>query len=193
MSSKILIGSILSGAVLMAAAAHADPAWRDDDARGDGYDYARVIDVDPIARQVRVDTPRRECYQETQYRDDYPPVRRGTVGPTLLGAMIGAGLGNTIGRGDGRRAATVAGAIIGGALGHDVGERRRDREAYYERNEPASYTRERCDVRYDTSYQQRIEGYRVTYEYNGRRFVTRLPYDPGRQLRVRVAVEPAEG
>jgi uncharacterized protein YcfJ len=191
MSRNYLIGSILGGAVLMASAAHADPGYRNRE-EGNQFDYARVIDVDPIARQVRVDTPRRECFQETAYREDYPPPRRGTAGATVLGALIGAGIGNTIGSGDGRRAATVAGAIIGGAVGHDVGERRRDREAYY-RPEPTAYSREHCEVRYETSYQQRIEGYRVTYEYNGQRYVTRLPYDPGRQLRVHVSVEPAEG
>jgi len=193
MSSKILIGSILGGTLMMAAAAHADPAYRDDDAAGNQFDYARVIDVDPIARQVRVDTPRRECYQETQYRDDYAPPRRSTAGSTVLGALIGAGIGNSIGHGDGRRLATVAGAVIGSAVGHEAGERRRERESAYYRSEPASYTRERCDVRYETTYQQRIEGYRVTYEYNGQRYVTRLPYDPGKQLRVHVSVEPAEG
>lgn len=200
MSRKFIIGSIMSGAVLMAAAAHADPAYRDEDDGEGRYDYARVLDVDPISREVRVDTPRRECYQETAYREDgygdgyrgYPRGRRGTAGASILGALIGAGIGNSIGSGDGRRVATVAGAIIGSAVGRDVGERNREREAYY-RSEPATYTRERCEVRYETSYQQRIEGYRVTYEYNGQRYVTRLPYDPGRRLRVHLDVTPAEG
>jgi uncharacterized protein YcfJ len=53
-----------------------------------------------------------------------------------------------------------------------------------------AYTEERCEVRYETSFQQRIEGYRVTYEYNGQRFVTQLPYDPGRRIRIRVNVVP---
>ena len=51
---------------------------------------------------------------------------------------------------------------------------------------------QRCDVRYEQEYEERIEGYRVTYEYNGREYTTRLPYDPGERIRVRVAVAPAE-
>jgi uncharacterized protein YcfJ len=33
-------------------------------------------------------------------------------------------------------------------------------------------------------------GYQVTYEYGGQRFSTRLPYNPGNQLPVNVAVTP---
>jgi uncharacterized protein YcfJ len=51
---------------------------------------------------------------------------------------------------------------------------------------------QRCATRYENEYEERIDGYRVTYEYNGREHTTRLPYDPGERMRVRVAVAPAE-
>jgi uncharacterized protein YcfJ len=35
-----------------------------------------------------------------------------------------------------------------------------------------------------------VSGYRVTYVYDGRRGVTRLPYEPGRYIRVAVDVHP---
>jgi uncharacterized protein YcfJ len=35
-----------------------------------------------------------------------------------------------------------------------------------------------------------ITGYQVTYEFDGQRFSTQLPYNPGNQLRVNVAVSP---
>ena len=190
MVRKILLSGLVGGAVLLSAGAFADSPYRVNGYDSDGYDYARVLDVDPLTRQVRVDTPRRDCYEQTRYQEDYPPPRRGTAGSTILGALIGAGIGNTIGSGDGRRVATVAGAIIGSAVGHDAGERRRDRDYGY-RSQPVAYTQQRCDMRYETSYQERIDGYRVTYEYNGQRYVTQLPYDPGRRLRIRVNVEPA--
>ena len=197
MSTKLTFSSVLAGAALMTGSAFADSPYEEARYAQDGYDYARVIDVYPIAHQVRIDTPRRECFQETRYRDDERGAseqRRfhSTAGSSILGALIGAGIGNTIGRGDGRRVATVAGALIGGALGHTIGEQRRDAYEEY-RTEPVAYNTERCEVRYETSYQQRIDAYRVTYEYNGQRFVTQLPYEPGRRLRVRVNVEPAQG
>ena len=39
---------------------------------------------------------------------------------TIIGAVAGGLLGNTVGKGDGRKAATVAGAVAGGAVGHHV-------------------------------------------------------------------------
>ena len=51
---------------------------------------------------------------------------------------------------------------------------------------------QRCETRYQR-WQERIDGYRVTYVYNGRRQVTEMPYRPGDRIRVRVDVSsPAE-
>jgi uncharacterized protein YcfJ len=38
--------------------------------------------------------------------------------------------------------------------------------------------------------QQRLTGYQVTYEYRGQQYTALLPQDPGRNLQVRVSVEP---
>ena len=51
---------------------------------------------------------------------------------------------------------------------------------------------ERCETRYDERNESRIESYQVSYQYHGRTYQTTLPRDPGQQLRVRVAVTPAE-
>lgn len=173
----------------MAPAALADRGYGRHD-RNAEFDYARVVDVDPITREVRREVPVRECWDETRVVRERPGPR-GTAGGTILGGLIGAAVGNQIGRGDGRRAATVAGAIIGGAIGHDVAEQKREERGYGPPRE-REYTEERCEVRYETEIDQRIEGYRVTYEYQGRTYQTRLPYDPGKEIRVRVDVAPAE-
>lgn len=187
-----------------AAYAYGDPRG-DGYARGYGesrtsdYDYARVLSSEPITRRVRVTEPRRECYEETRYDDrrDYRDSRDGSprpaAGSMILGGIIGAAIGNQFGRGDGRRAATAAGALIGAAIGHDKAERGSgsysnygSRDSYYDR----PTTVQHCDVRYDETWEERVEAYLVTYEYNGRRYTTRLSYDPGPQLRVNVAVRP---
>ncbi len=164
---------------------------------GAAYDYARVVSVDPIVSHLRVTVPRRECWTETRYQEVEYPIgggyepHRGAAGSMILGGILGAAIGNQIGQGDGRRAATVAGAIIGSAIGHDAADRRNDRYAndqgYYRESRP--YEAQRCEIRYDDSYEDRIDGYRVTYEYNGRLHTTRLPYDPGDRIRVRVDVQ----
>ncbi len=159
----------------------------------DAYDYAKVVDVQPLLTRVRVSTPVRECWDETRvegggYRNG--PLPRSNAGATLLGAAIGAAIGNQIGSGNGRRAATIGGAVVGAAIGRDQAEKR---NAQYGSVGPArEYTVERCETRYREEWQERVDGYRVTYLYNGRRQVTEMPYDPGDRIRVRVDVSPAE-
>jgi uncharacterized protein YcfJ len=151
--------------------------------RGDGYDYARVVDVEPLVRRVRVTTPQRECWDETRVDDRRGP--RTSAGGAILGAVIGGVIGHQIGSGRGRDAATAAGAVIGAGVGARQGERNG--------NSPTrEYTVERCDTRYSDHWEERVDGYRVTYVYNGRRQVTQLPYKPGDRIRVRVDVSPAE-
>ncbi len=180
MATRLLTMTAVAS-LLVAPTALADPKPRHYGAAEAGYDYARVLDVEPIIRRVRVEVPRRECWTEVVY--DSPAGYRGVAGPTLLGATIGGVLGHQF---EGHSNATLIGALIGGAIGHDVGERRR---AQY--SQPQGREIERCDERIEQSYEERIDGYDVEYEYAGQRFHTRMPYDPGERLRVRVAVTPA--
>jgi len=168
----------------------------DNGGNDDAYDYARVVDVQPLTRRVRVTTPQRECWDETRtdpsggYHNG--PLPRTVAGGTLLGAAIGAVIGNQIGHGDGRHAATAAGAIIGAGIGHEQAVRRNAQYGVYNPGPPRTYTVQRCETHYREDIEERVDGYRVTYVYNGRRQVTQLPYKPGDRIRVRVDVSPAE-
>ena len=180
---------VMTGLMGVASTALASPPpWSNSSyhrAARDEYDYAPVRRVEPIVRQVRVETPRRECWDETQYVASRPHISDPKVGgPTLLGGVIGGVIGHQFGSGSGRDAATVAGAVIGAHVGYDSAARRT--------STTEERTVQRCAVRYEDDYEERIEGYRVTYEYNGREYSTRMPYDPGERIRVRVAVAPAE-
>jgi uncharacterized protein YcfJ len=201
MLTKAMTGLVASGLLLAAQVASADnKGWGDRRDYDGEYDYARVIDVDPIVRHVKVSTPRRECWTETRYEQvSYPEqggygAPRGSAGSMILGGIIGAAVGNQIGSGDGRRAATVAGAIIGSAIGHDVATRRNARYDVPSQvvQEERPYQVEKCEMRYDENYEDRIEGYRVRYEYGGHERTTRLAYDPGDRIRVRVDVQPQD-
>ena len=48
----------------------------------------------------------------------------------------------------------------------------------------------RCRTVDSSRYEQRIEGYDVTYRYNGQTYTTQMAYDPGTRLPVRVDVSP---
>jgi uncharacterized protein YcfJ len=157
-----------------------------DDRYGGDYDYARVVNVEAIRRRVRISEPVRECWDEVAYDSDGPFSSR-HVGGTLLGGLIGGVVGNQVGHGRGRDAARVAGAIIGGAIGNNASHQRQGN--YYGRERLV----ERCEVRYRDSWDERVDGYRVTYEYAGREYTTRMPYDPGERVRIRVDVSPLGG
>lgn len=183
---------VLAGVVGVVGSAWASPPpWSNsrhnrDRGYNSEYEYARVTHVEPIVRQVRVETPRRECWDESRYVESRPHISDPAVGGrTLLGSIIGGVIGHQFGSGSGRDAATVAGAVIGAGVGYDSAAKRYPSGGREE-------VVQRCDVRYDEEHEERIDGYRVTYEYNGREYTTRLPYDPGERMRVQVAVAPAE-
>ncbi len=145
------------------------------------YAYGKVLSVTPIYREVRVSTPRKECWDEP-VRVTRPRHNNGAAG-TLAGAIIGGVIGHQIGKGRGNKAATALGTVIGAQMGHDAN---RSRDSY------ESYTRykEVCEVTEQVSYKEVIDDYRVTYRYKGQRYQTRMPYDPGKRIKLRVSVEP---
>jgi uncharacterized protein YcfJ len=183
---KTLVGATVLVSLLgvAAQAGAAPPSWSNAKKHRyehrDVYTYARVVDVD----RVRVEAPRRECWDEV--REVRAHSGGHSKGGMVLGGIIGGVLGHQIGSGRGNDVATVAGTLIGASVGHDVSARR----ARYE--PPREEVVERCRVSYDHEYEERIDGYDVTYVYDGREFRTRMPYDPGERIRVRVDVEPAE-
>jgi uncharacterized protein YcfJ len=148
------------------------------------------VDVQPLVTRVRVSTPQRECWDERRvdnpgYNNALP---RSGAGGAVLGGIVGAVIGHQIGHGQGRDAATAAGAVIGAAVGHQQAVKR----AAYASQPPREYTVQRCETHYRDEWQERTDGYRVTYVYNGRRQVTEMANRPGDRIRVRVDVSPAE-
>ena len=174
--------------VLLALAASSATAQRFAEA-GSGvienvtYGFADVLRVDPVYEQVRSQRPREECFDEEVTRVE--PGGGDPTGGTVVGAIVGGALGNTVGSGDGRRAATVAGAVIGGAVGRNI-----------DRNNggpPREYrdVRTRCRVVEEVASRRELVAYDVEYRFRGDVFRSRLDYDPGPRLRVRVGVTPA--
>lgn len=165
---------LLSPFLATLALAAALPAWGSDT----HYGYADVLRVDPLYETIRYTEPQEECY-------DQDVVRRegGGAGGAVLGAIIGAAIGNQIGSGDGRRAATAAGAIAGGAIGHNA--QRNNRREY-------ASTERRCRLIEVEREERRVAGYDVEYRYRGENYLTRMDYDPGDKMRVRVTVAPAD-
>lgn len=143
-------------------------------------DTARVRSVQPQYETVAV--PRQECSSQWINETRRIEGQRG-YGGAVIGGVAGAVLGNQLGKGHGREAATALGAVVGAFTGDRVSNR--DREDRYEQVPRQVQT---CQTVNDL--QQRLTGYQVAYEYRGQQFVALLPKDPGRELQVRVSVEP---
>lgn len=179
--------AVVSLAATQAAAGsrHDDNGYRADR----GYEYAKVLAAEPIYRSVRIEEPRRECWDEQvvyeDRRDDYW-MSNGAAG-AIVGAIAGGVAGHQFGKGRGKDAATAVGAIIGAGVGQRVAIQN---SRPYERAQRVSYE-ERCRTVSAYRTEQRVEGYDVTYRYGGRMYHTTLPYDPGERLAVDVDVRPA--
>jgi uncharacterized protein YcfJ len=173
---RTALATAVCGLLISAPSAY---AYHDDDAV---WAYAKVVSSQPIYREVRVRGPREVCeevpvVERTTYRGGPDP------GAVLVGAVIGGVIGHQFGGGHGRDAATAAGAFIG--ANHAASQTYRDgrvveREVY----------ETRCERVHEARYEERIEGYDVTYRYQGHLYHTRTHYPPGRRIRVRVDVTP---
>lgn len=130
-------------------------------------EIGRVISATPVVQQVAV--PRTYCSQPQMVA---PPQTSGAGG--LMGAIAGGAIGSTIGHGSGTAAAVVLGTIGGAILGNNI-------EAGGAR--PA-YAQPVCGT--ETTYENRTIGYDVAYEYAGRQYSTRMPYDPGPTIQLQV-------
>ena len=152
------------------------------------YVNAKVVRVEPLLRVVRVATPREVCWDErVRHVEHLRREHRNAPLPLILGGVVGGVVGNEIGKRRNRRALTIAGTIVGAAVGHGISHEHRRRVP-----QSRSYTtlERHCETQTEYLEEERIDGYQVTYRYQGRHFTTRTNYDPGERLRVRVQVEP---
>lgn len=150
------------------------------------YGYAQVLRADPVYERVLINETREDCTGDAVYERVGPrESATGSVGGTVIGAVVGGVLGNQIGKGDGRTAATVGGAVIGGAIGNRSGSGAGNG---YRGEE----VRPGCRVVEVQREEQQLLGYDVEYRYKGDVYMSRLDYDPGTQLQVRVALSPVE-
>lgn len=187
MKNRNLLLGLCALALVLPGLAAAD---HEDDRRTERsrYVYGRVIKVQPVIRYVTVRVPVRECWDERRYRSHPSSAYPGTGGSTIVGAIIGGLIGNQFGSGGGRRATTVLGALIGGSLAQKAAIKRAESEG---RGAPQeSYVVQRCTTSYDYREEERIDGYDVTYRYKGDTYLTRMPNDPGKRIRLRVRITP---
>ena len=144
------------------------------------FDYGTVVESVPIVKNIRITTPREECWDEdVVYRD-----RDGDEGlSTVVGAVIGGALGNAVGHHKkNKQVGAVVGAVLGGTIGRSMakGQHRTTR----------SGSEEVCRVINEYTEEEQIVGYRVRYRYNNETYTTRTDEAPGDTIKLRLAVTP---
>ena len=147
------------------------------------YDYAEVIDVQPLYREVRVREPVRECWDEPVYHTRSHGHK--SAGGMLAGGLIGGIVGHQFGDGRGQRVATAVGTLIGAKIGHDAVNGHHD----YHEERIAGYE-ERCKTHYRVRYETVVDAYDVTYKYRGKTYRLEMPYDPGERIKMRIRITP---
>jgi len=146
------------------------------------WDYAHVIDVQPVFRNVSVPEPARECWNEQVNQ----PVRRqvqreDSARGTVVGGIIGGAIGQHLGGHD--PAAVITGTLVGAAIGHDMAHQQQSRDYVV-------VDQRRCHEYTEYREVTQQDGYMVTYRYHGEVFTAHMDQRPGRRLRVKVSVEP---
>jgi uncharacterized protein YcfJ len=169
---------------LSGSAAMAGPGFRHH-GKGEHFtDTAKVINVIPVYRTVRITEPVEECYEEVIYHEDYYDDDYRSATPMVAGGIIGGIVGNQFGSGDGKTFMTIAGTVLGGSIGRDIGASNRQ----HANNDDQIVTR--CETIDHYREEEELEGYRVSYRYRGEMFHTTLPYHPGKKLKLSVSVQP---
>ena len=172
-------------AVMLVSPARADYSETLD---GDSfYARAKVISVTPVYETVTVSTPREVCrnvpagYKQERHYGDYT-----SATPMIAGGILGAAVGNQFGRGTGKTVTTIAGGVLGGSIARDLQHRHKVSSGYHHDRRVLT----RCESIEDFHTEERLDGYRVKYRYNGRIFSTRTETPPGKKIGIRVSVAP---
>lgn len=214
---RSIAAGLLLSATLASAPAGAQAAGRMDEQGY--YVYADVVEVSPRYGWHDVTEPVRECIDlweqspdrevHTGYYRHYrgshryhePPPHTGHGAAGLVGGLIGGVIGHQFGGGNGKTALTIAGAVLGASIARDHVRRRAEHEYpvhsdhYHGGHQTPTYsgTVRRCTESEQTRRVRGINGYDVTYRYQGATFHKWVHEHPGDVIRVRVDVEPLLG
>jgi uncharacterized protein YcfJ len=152
------------------------------------YEYAKVIDVQPVTETVQIPQDRQVCREQSVQRR---VAEYRSPGPAIFGAILGGVIGNQFSRGHGhghghgnnRAVATVAGAAIGSLVARDI---------QYSKYPPKYYTGnvQICSTETSWRSEEQVIAWDVSWEYRGRIYHSRMDEPPGDRIRVRISVVP---
>lgn len=180
MNTRQKIAAITMLSFLGFTAASADDDYYDSD--GGFFDTARVVNVSPIYKTVRISTPYRECWNEE--RVVHHNGHNSSATPVVIGGLLGGVIGSRFGKGRGKDVATVAGVLLGASIANDM---RRNR---YHGGGSHVVEEQVCQTSHEYTEEERVDGYKVRYRYKGNTYVTRMDDHPGKRIKVHVQISP---
>ena len=134
-------------------------------------EVGKVISSVQVIQQVSV--PRQVCSQEQV------AVQQNKSGAgAAMGAIAGGVLGNQIGGGNGKAAATALGIFGGAIFGNNI------------EGAPVPQTQTVQNCMTQNIIENRVTGYNVTYEFNGKQYNVQLPRDPGPTIKLNITPAP---
>ncbi|MCH7741307.1 MAG: hypothetical protein IIB71_01425 [Proteobacteria bacterium] len=182
---KLIRKSTFAGAIIIGSIASANNVLAGHDADDSFYTYGTVVAAEPIIRRVLETTPLRECRRVRKQWSGHRDHHQAKILPSLFGGLLGGVIGRQFGGGRGKTALTIAGAFAGASIAK--GNLRKGR---HHRGFRDDEVRERCTVIEQVHEVEVIDGYRVTYLYQGREFTRTTQLHPGTKIRLRVQVSP---
>ncbi|MEX6501265.1 glycine zipper 2TM domain-containing protein [Pseudomonas zhanjiangensis] len=167
MNKSMLVGAVLGAVGVTAGGAVATYNFVT------GPEFAEVVAVTPVKQTI--ETPREVC-KEVAVTRQKPVQDQHKIAGTAIGAVVGGLLGSQVGGGSGKKIATVAGAVGGGYAGNKV-------QGNMQANDTYTTTETRCSTVIDTS--EKVVGYDVSYQLDGKPGQVRMARDPGSQIPVK--------
>lgn len=175
--------ALTSIALIAANSVSANSHWKHS---GHHEAKARVISTRPIYETIQVARPEKRCWKESHVAPYRSHQNDHSYTSTIAGGIVGGALGNQFGKGNGNKAMTVAGALLGASIGNDI-----NNDSYKAHHRPRhNRPKKRCETTTHYDSREELVAYDVTYKYHGRTYNTRMDYDPGDTLRVKVKVAP---
>ena len=142
---------------------------------------ARVIKVTDRYVTIIEQRPVEECRRVTVNKSG----STSSDTPEILGALLGGALGKELDDDGDSDTGAIMGAILGASIASDVEKKNAQAQG-------GTTTEVQCATVHKEVEVRRVDGYDVTYEYDGKLFTWKMSYRPGATIPVKVYVLPAD-
>ena len=139
----------------------------------------QVVSVTDNYSEVTRFIPEEKCYK-VAVSDGRGDTSSAT--PELLGALIGGAIGNELRKSD---TSQIAGALLGASIASDL-------EKKNARNKAGTRTEVRCEIVEREVTSTELDGYRVTFEYEGQLYSSLVNSRPGSRMDVNLYIIPVD-